>query len=185
MLRSPDPPTLLPLSWCESPTAPCRSLLPVRRDEPVLLGAPGEEERARAACFSARLAHGRRAALEVLISSSMLSYMEGKSFKYITHIMAMLRVQAKHPQSLSGLSAVWDNTKGQERCGKDSRQAERAMPLLWCKHQPALDQDQTRSAVPFVPVKQYQTYLFAVVIQELLIDPDGVPERGGQDKPVA
>ncbi len=77
MLRSPDPPALLPLSWCESPTAPCRSLLPVPLDEPVLLGAPGEEDRSRAACFSARLAHGLRAALEVLMSSSMLSCMRG------------------------------------------------------------------------------------------------------------
>ena len=76
MLRSPDPPTLLPLNWCERPTAPCRSLLPVRLDEPDLLGAPGDEDRARAACFSARLAHGLRAALEVLMSSFMLSYMK-------------------------------------------------------------------------------------------------------------
>jgi len=75
MLRSTDPAALLPLNWRESPTAPCRSLLAVRLDESDLLGARGEEERARAACFSARLAHGLKAALEVLMSSSMPSYL--------------------------------------------------------------------------------------------------------------
>ena len=81
MERSPDPPALLPLSWCERPGAPCRSALGVRL-EPVLLRAPGEEDRARAACFSARLAQGFRDALEVLMSSSMLSCMISTSFAH-------------------------------------------------------------------------------------------------------
>ena len=74
MLRSPDPPALLPLNWREMPTGLCRSALGVRLDdEPVLLWGPGEEERARVACFSARLAQGLKDALEVAMSSSMLS----------------------------------------------------------------------------------------------------------------
>lgn len=65
MLRSPEPPALPVLIW--RARAPW-SALGVRR-EPVLLG---DVDRPLAACFSARLAHGRSAALDVSMSSAML-----------------------------------------------------------------------------------------------------------------
>ena len=48
------------------------SALGVCRDMLLL----GEVDRALAACFSARLAQGRRAALDVSMSSSILSYIK-------------------------------------------------------------------------------------------------------------
>lgn len=70
MARSPEPPALPVLTWRARPPWAPRSALGVRRD-PLLLG---EVDRALAACFSALLAHGRSAALDVSMSSVMISY---------------------------------------------------------------------------------------------------------------